>query len=115
MKLYLSFALIFFGAGIAYSQSPTKVEIPRTENVDSIRRNLVVTIDSKQNFFLGTKKIKAEHLDSVLTSEIRALKLQSYTPAVIINADSSAVFKDVFRVVQIAKKDSVRVFFNVKQ
>ena|SRR5437773_4222198 len=115
MKLFFLFLAIFFISIDVYSQSPVKVEPPLGQNVDSSKRNLVVSIDRRQNFFLGTKKIKEQSLDSTLTAEINKLKLQSYTPVIVINADTLAFYGQVFKIVRIAKKDSVRVLFNVTE
>jgi biopolymer transport protein ExbD len=115
MKLCSLLLTIFFISNNCYSQSPIKVEVPKNQTTDTSRRNLVVSIDRKQNFYIGTKKIKEQFLDSVLTTEINKLKLQSYTPAVIINADTLALFGQVFKIVRIAKRDSVKVVFNVTQ
>jgi len=114
MKLYF-LASIFFISYHCYSQSPIKVEPQKNQTSDTSKQNIVVSIDRRQNFYIGTKKIKEQFLDSVLTTEIDKFKLQSLTPIVIINADTAALFGQVFKVVRIAKKDSVRVLFNVKE
>jgi len=107
MKLCLLLLIIFLISNNCFSQSQ--------QTADTSRRNVMVSIDRKQNFYIGTKKIKEQSLDSTLTAEINKLKLQSYTPVIVISADTLAFYGQVFKIVRIAKKDSVRVLFNVTE
>ncbi|SRR6266487_195851 len=92
-----------------------KVNNPRATKDTKARQNIVISIDKNQNFFLGQKLIDKNNLDSVLTAEIRKWRSASVdTPTVIINADTSAFYGEVFRVMRIAKKDTAKVAANVK-
>jgi biopolymer transport protein ExbD len=74
----------------------------------------VVSIDKDQNYFLGQKLIDKNSIDSFLTAEIRKMKLVVDTPTVVINADTTAFYGEVFRIMRIAKRDTAKVVANVK-
>ena len=91
-----------------------KVNNPRATKDTKAKQNIVVSIDKDQNFYIGQKKLTKNNLDSALTAEIRKWRPSIDTPTVVINADTSAFYGEVFRVMRIAKKDTAKVVANVK-
>jgi biopolymer transport protein ExbD len=91
-----------------------KVNNPRATKDTKARQNIVISIDKDQNFYLGQKLIDKNNLDSILTFEIRKWRATVDTPTVIINADTSAFYGEVFRIMRIAKRDTAKVAANVK-
>ena len=91
-----------------------KVNNPRATKDTKAKQNIVISIDKDQNFYLGQKLIDKNSLDSVLTLEIRKWRATVDTPTVIINADTSAFYGEVFRIMRIAKRDTAKVAANVK-
>jgi len=91
-----------------------KVNNPRATKDTKARQNIVISIDKNQNFYIGQKMVTKNNLDSVLTAEIRKWRVTVDTPTVVINADTSAFYGEVFRVMRIAKKDTAKVVANVK-
>jgi biopolymer transport protein ExbD len=91
-----------------------KVGLPKGTKDTKAKQNIVVSIDKDQNYFLGQKLIDKNSIDSFLTAEIRKMKLVVDTPTVVINADTTAFYGEVFRIMRIAKRDTAKVVANVK-
>jgi biopolymer transport protein ExbD len=53
-------------------------------------------------------------IDSMLTMEINKYKATVDTPTVVINADTSAFYGEVFRIMRLSKKSGAKVVANIK-
>ena len=91
-----------------------KVGLPRASKDTKAKQNIMISIDKDQNFYLGQKLVDRNNIDSILGAEIRRMKLTIDTPTVVINADTTAFYGEVFHIMRIAKKDTARVVANVK-
>ena len=92
-----------------------KVNNPSATKDTKGRQNVVVTIDKDQKFYIAQKQVDVNALDSALHAEIVRWKKILDTPTVVVNGDSAAMYGEIFRIVRMAKRDSVKVFFNVRQ
>jgi biopolymer transport protein ExbD len=92
-----------------------KVNNPSATKDTKGRQNVIVTIDKDQKFYIAQKQVDANSLDSAIHAEIGRWKKILDTPTVVVNGDSAAMYGEIFRIVRIAKRDSVKVFFNVRQ
>ncbi len=92
-----------------------KVNNPSATKDTKGRQNVIVTIDKDQKFYIAQKPVPLASLDSVLHAEIGRWKKILDTPTVVVNGDSAAMYGEIFRIVRMAKRDSVKVFFNVRQ
>ena len=91
-----------------------KVNLPRGTKDTKAKQNIVVSIDKDQNFSIGQKRVDKSMIDSFLAAEIKRVKLIIDTPTVVINADTTAFYGEVFRIMRLAKKDTAKVVANVK-
>jgi biopolymer transport protein ExbD len=91
-----------------------KVGLPKGTKDTKAKQNIVVSIDKDQNYYLGQRLIDKNSIDSFLTAEIRKMKSVVDTPTVVINADTTAFYGEVFRIMRIAKRDTAKVVANVK-
>lgn len=91
-----------------------KVGLPKGTKDTKAKQNIVVSIDKNQNYFLGQRQIDKNSVDSFLSAEIRKMRLVVDTPTVVINADTTAFYGEVFRIMRIAKRDTAKVVANVK-
>ncbi|HVT83745.1 MAG TPA: biopolymer transporter ExbD [Chitinophagaceae bacterium] len=91
-----------------------KVGLPKGTKDTKAKQNIVVSIDKDQNYYLGQRLIDKNSVDSFLTAEIRKMKSVVDTPTVVINADTTAFYGEVFRIMRIAKRDTAKVVANVK-
>jgi biopolymer transport protein ExbD len=92
-----------------------KVNNPSATKDTKGRQNVIVTIDKDQKFYIAQKQVPINSLDSALHAEIAKWKKILDTPTVVVNGDSAAMYGEIFRIVRMAKRDSVKVFFNVRQ
>lgn len=91
-----------------------KVGLPKGTKDTKAKQNIMVSIDKNQNYYLGQKLIDKNSIDSLLGAEIRKMKAVVDTPTVVINADTTAFYGEVFRIMRIAKRDTAKVVANVK-
>ena len=68
-----------------------------------------------KQYAIGSKKVPKEFFDSLLSQEIKKYRTLRDTPVVVINADTSSFYGEVFRVMRIAKKDSAKVVARIEQ
>jgi biopolymer transport protein ExbD len=111
------FILLMFFLIISTMANPNivKVNNPSGTKDTKAKQNIVVTIDKEQNFFIGQTKIDPAMLDSLLKKEILRLRPLIDTPSVVINADTLSYYGEVYRIMQIAKRNKpVKVVANVK-
>lgn len=105
------FILLMFFLIVATLANPNvvKVGLPRGTKDTKAKQNIMVSINKNQEYFIGTTKIESNVFDSMLIKEIRKYKAFVDTPTVVINADTSAYYGEVFRIMRIAKRDTAKV------
>ena len=114
------FILLMFFLIVATLANPNviKVGVPRGSKDTKVKQNIMVSIDKDQNFYIGGTKtpIPLPLLDSFLTREITKAKekMVNDTPSVVINADTTSYYGEVFRIMRLAKKNGAKVVANVK-
>jgi biopolymer transport protein ExbD len=112
----VSFLLIFLLMGCCDCppQFPT-VEIPRgSKDPNQPRINIMVSVGAGPRWKIGDTLIANSQFDSILQAKIHKAKILVDTPTVVINADSTALYGDVWRVMRVAKRDSAKVVANVQ-
>lgn len=111
------FILLMFFLIISTMANPNVVKVnnPTGTKDTKAKQNIMVTIDKNQNFFIGQKQIDPALLDSFLKNEIMRLRPLVDTPSVVINADTLSFYGEVYRIMQIAKRNKpVKVVANVQ-
>lgn len=78
------------------------------------KQNIIVTVDKEQKFYIGTTEIPSFQLDTLLTRAIQTAKQSIDSPSVVINADTSAYYGEVFRIMRLAKRNGAKVAALVK-
>lgn len=111
------FILLMFFLIVATLANPNvvKVGLPRGSKDTKTKQNIMVSVDKDQQYYIGTKKIDPAIFDSLLRLEIRKYRAFVDTPTVVINADTSAYYGEVFRIMKIAKKDTAKVVARIDQ
>src|SRR5258706_15709315 len=105
------FILLMFFLIVATLANPNvvKVGLPKGTKDTKAKQDIMVSIDKNQHYSIGNyKNIPSNVFDSLLSQEIRkykALKGDTMVPTVVINADTSAFYGEVFRVMRVAKRD----------
>lgn len=111
------FILLMFFLIVATIGNPNvqKLATPRGSKDSKSKQNITVSITKDQKFSINNKPVAIEMLDSMLHYEIVKAKLLVDTPTVAINADTSAYYGEVFRVIRIAGRDTAKVVAVVRQ
>src|SRR6185436_5581737 len=110
------FILLMFFLIVATLANPNvvKVGLPRGTKDTKAKQNIMVSIDKDQNFYIASKRVDLSMIDTLLTQEINKYKATVDTPTVVINADTSAYYGEVFRIMRLSKKNGAKVVANVK-
>lgn len=111
------FILLMFFLIISTMANPNVVKVnnPTGTKDTKAKQNIMVTIDKNQNFYIGQNKVDPSMLDSLLKKEILRLRPLVDTPSVVINADTLSFYGEVYRIMQIAKRNKpVKVVANVQ-
>lgn len=110
------FILLFFFLIVSTLANPNivKVNNPSGKKDTKAKQNIIISIDKDQQMYLGQKAIEISRIDTILKAEV--LKARAYidTPTVVVNADTSAYYGEVFKVMQSAKRAGAKVVAIVK-
>jgi biopolymer transport protein ExbD len=98
------FILLMFFLMISTLANPNviKMSVPRAKSDTKTKQSVVVSVDKDRGMFVGAKKVNIDSLESALRKYIN--EGDSIKPAVVINADSSANWGEVVKVMKIARK-----------
>ena len=110
------FILLFFFLIISTLANPNivKVNNPAGKKDTKAKQNIVITIDKNQTLYLGQKQIEMSMIDTILRMEVSKARAYIDTPSVVVNADTSSYYGEVFRVMQSAKRAGAKVVAIVK-
>ena len=112
------FILLLFFLIAATLANPNLVQVnnPQGAKDNNVRakQNIVVSIDKDHRFFIGTKPVDLAMIDTLLKAEIENVRRNVDTPSVIVNADTSSYYGEVFRIMRIAKRNGAKVAAHVK-
>jgi len=106
--------LFFLIASTLANPNLVRVSNPRGDKDMKAKQNIVVTVDKEQKFYIGTQMVPSEQLDTLLTRAIVNARQAIDSPSVVINADTSAYYGEVFRIMRLAKRNGAKVAALVK-
>ena len=98
------FILMFFFLIISTLANPNVIKLsnPKAKSDTKAKQSVIVSIDKNRTVFIGQQKILFDSLESSLRKHINAG--DSIKPAVVINADSLVAWKDIVKIMSVAKK-----------
>jgi len=98
------FILLMFFLMISTLANPNviKLSVPKSKSDTKQKQSVVVSVDKDKNFFIGSKRINPDSLESSLKKYI--IEGDSIKPAVVINADSVAQWGEIVKVMKVARK-----------
>lgn len=107
------FILLFFFLIIATLANPNvvKLSIPKANSDTKAKQTVVISIDAKQQFFIGTTQVAPEGLQNAIAEVMQ--KTQDAEPTVVINADKLATADNVVAVMRAAQALKVRTVLAV--
>lgn len=91
-----------------------KVNNPKGSKDTKGKQDIIVSIDKDNKFYIGGSSVETFMIDSMIKASIIQAKEKVDTPSVVINADTSAYYGEVFRVMRVAKYNGARVSALVK-
>jgi biopolymer transport protein ExbD len=106
--------LFFLIASTLANPNLVRVSNPKGDKDMKAKQNIVVTVDKEQKFYIGTQLVPSEQLDTLLTRAIMTARQAIDSPSVVINADTSAYYGEVFRIMRLAKRNGAKVAALVK-
>src|SRR6478672_4123787 len=106
--------LFFLIASTLANPNLVRVSNPKGDKDMKAKQNIVVTVDKEQKFYIGTQLIPTQQLDTLLTQAIINARQTIDSPSVVINADTSAYYGEVFRIMRLAKRNGAKVAALVK-
>lgn len=98
------FILLMFFLMISTLANPNviKLSVPRAKSDTKTKQTVVVSVDKDRNIYIGSRKILVDSLEPALRRFIN--EGDSVKPAVVINADSSANWGEVVKVMRVARR-----------
>lgn len=107
------FILLLFFLIISTLANPNviKVMTPKGQSDTKAKQTIVISIDSTQNFFAGTRKISQDSLQSAIAAAVA--KSEDAEPTVVINPDKKADAESIYAVLYAAKRLKLRVVMAV--
>ncbi|MDA3615641.1 ExbD/TolR family protein [Polluticaenibacter yanchengensis] len=111
------FILLFFFLIVSTLANPNviKVNNPKGKSDAKAKQSLVISINDKNEFYLGQRQINPQEIDSIVKFEVEKMKAIVDTPTVVVNADTISMSGGIFKVMQAAKNSGARIVANVKQ
>ena len=108
------FILLLFFLIISTLANPNvvKLSIPKAKSDTKAKQTVVVSIDDKQQFFVGTKPVPADSLKPFIAGAIA--KSQDAEPTVVINADKLANADNIVAVMRAAHDLNLRTVLAVE-
>jgi len=110
------FILLMFFLIVATLANPNviRVGLPKGAKDTKAKQHIMVSIDRNQNFYLGTTALSPDRLEVALTNEIRRFRSLVDTPTVVINADTTAYYGEVYQIMLLAKKEKAKVVARIE-
>ncbi|MCW3074803.1 MAG: biopolymer transporter ExbD [Flaviaesturariibacter sp.] len=106
--------LFFLIAATLANPNLVRVNNPKGSKDTKAKQNIIVTIDKNHQYFIGSKPIDNSQIDTLLKLQIENFRKTVDTPSVVVNADTSAYYGEVFRIMTIAKRNNAKVVALVK-
>jgi len=109
------FILLLFFLIIATLANPNviKLSIPKASSDTKARQTVVVSIDDKQHFFVGTTPTNPDSLQASIMRVVS--RSQDAEPTVVINAHKEATADNVVRVLRAAHDLNLRAVLAVEK
>jgi biopolymer transport protein ExbD len=109
------FILLMFFLIVSTLANPNVVKLsqPKSDGDTKAKQNVVVSIDSSKQFYIGTTPVPMDSLKSLLIPLIS--KEKTDVPTIVINADKSVDIDAVVGVMRIAKELGAKTVLSVEK
>ncbi|HVI45906.1 MAG TPA: biopolymer transporter ExbD [Chitinophaga sp.] len=102
------FILLLFFLIVSTLANPNviKLLLPKAQSNTKAKQTVVVSINAKHEFFVGTTKVPFEGLKQALAPAVANEKVD---PTIVINAEKTVPIEDVVSVMEVAKQMGAKV------
>jgi biopolymer transport protein ExbD len=102
------FILLLFFLIVSTLANPNviKLTLPKAKSNTKAKQTVVVSINDKREFFIGTNKVAFESLKQMLVPSIAR---ENVDPTIVINAEKSVPVEDIVRVMEVAREIGAKV------
>lgn len=109
------FILLMFFLIVSTLANPNVIKLsqPKSSGVTKAKQNVVVSIDSLKNYYVGTTLVSIDSLKSALIPAISKEKTE--VPTIVINADKTVDIDAVVGVMRIAKELGAKSVLSVEK
>jgi biopolymer transport protein ExbD len=83
-----------------------KLTLPKAKSNTKAKQTVVVSINDKREFYIGTNKVPFESLKQML---VPAITRENVDPTIVINAERSVPVEDIVRVMEVAREIGAKV------
>ena len=106
------FILLFFFLIVSTLANPNVIKLsqPKSKSDTKAKQTVVVSIDSKNQFFVGTSRVSMEELTLKLQP---LLAKEADQPTVVINADKKVPVENIVAVMRVARELGARTVLAV--
>lgn len=107
------FILLFFFLIISTLANPNlvKVSVPKATSDTKAKQTLVISVDSLQRFYIGTKPVAADSLPSAIQAAL--VRFNDAEPTIVINGDVKADHGNIIAVLKAAKSMGLKTVIAV--
>ncbi len=104
------FILLLFFLIVSTLANPNviKLTLPKAKSNTKSKQTVVVSINDKREFFVGTNKVAFGSLKQMLAAAI-ARDSKEVDPTIVVNAEKSVPVEDVVSIMEIAREIGARV------
>ncbi len=108
------FILLLFFLIISTLANPNvvKLSIPKAQSDTKAKQTVVVSINDKQQFFVGTQQVAVDSMKKNIGAAVA--KAQDAEPTVVINADKMATADNIVAVMRVAHELNLRTVLAVE-
>src|ERR1044072_2541615 len=102
------FILLLFFLIVSTLANPNviKLTLPKAKSNTKAKQTVVVSINDKREFFIGTTKVPFESLKAKLAPSVTR---ENVNPTIVINAEKSVPVEDIVRVMEVAREIGAKV------
>jgi biopolymer transport protein ExbD len=102
------FILLLFFLIVSTLANPNviKLTLPKAKSNTKSKQTVVVSINDKREFFVGTHKVPFEGLKQML---VPTISHENVDPTIVINAEKSVPVEDVVSVMEVARELNAKV------
>jgi biopolymer transport protein ExbD len=109
------FILLMFFLIVSTLANPNvrKASLPKAKSDTKSKQTVVVSIDSLNHFYVGSKEVEPALMDTTLSEMIRSKRVEGEEVSIVVNADRKASIESFAAVLRAADRLGVKAVMSV--